>query len=322
MPTVVIADDSPTLRRIVGGVLTAAGFEVVAEEDGVGAVRAASRVQPDVVVLDVQMPRMPGYVASRLLKEHWSTRDIPVVLLTSLDAASDRYWGGKAGADRYLTKDFEAEELVDAVNRAIDEARARRGGRDRLRPDPVELTDDDVLERTCDVLDRTLFAASLAGEVTHLAATVVGFEATVSAVLDVLGGVVDASMAGVVLSDDGCAYVRLGREASREHLDEFLARSADVLGQPVEALSPRLADPTGLLGADDEMHLATYLSMPLRGHGGREVGVLALSSSQEEAFGESTLRMLQLVETPVALVVDNARMADARVARAGLRAVG
>ena len=68
MPTVVIADDSPTLRRIVSTVLERAGFTVVQGEDGVEAVQAVFRTQPDAVVLDVQMPRVSGYVAARLLK--------------------------------------------------------------------------------------------------------------------------------------------------------------------------------------------------------------------------------------------------------------
>ena len=95
--TVVVADDSATMRRIVGGVLTAAGFDVVLAEDGVDAIQAVFATMPDVVVLDVQMPRVSGYVAARVLKDDWRTADLPVLFLTSLGAASDRYWGARAG---------------------------------------------------------------------------------------------------------------------------------------------------------------------------------------------------------------------------------
>ena len=66
---------------------------------------------------------------------------MPILLLTSLDAASDRYWGGHVGADQYLTKDFEAPELVAAVRGLIEAAAKARGGRPALRPDPLELTE-------------------------------------------------------------------------------------------------------------------------------------------------------------------------------------
>src|ERR687883_2098914 len=139
MPTVVIADDSPTLRRIVTSVLSKEGYDVVAAADGVEAVQAVFRAMPDACVFDVQMPRVSGYVAARVVKDDWATADIPIVLLTSLDAASDRYWGKQAGADRYLSKDFEAPELAEALGDVLAEKRQQNAGAPaNLKPDPVE----------------------------------------------------------------------------------------------------------------------------------------------------------------------------------------
>jgi CheY-like chemotaxis protein len=318
MPTVVIADDSPTLRRIVSSVLTREGFDVVAAEDGVQAVQTVFREMPDAVVLDVQMPRVSGYVAARLLKDDWQTADIPVVLLTSLDAASDRYWGAQTGADRYLTKDFEAPQLVEAVREVITAGEAARGGHPALRPDPLELSDDDVLSRVCDLLDRKLFETQVAADVTALAATTRGFENTVAGVLDVLKRFVDYDLASVLLLDERTTYVSVGGETSQPHYTEFVAAATDAAaaasGQTVSVgeLDMRVADPDGLLGEDDEARMATFLSMPLRGHGGGVIGVVALSSGTNNAFGETALATLRLIEGPAALVIDNARLAGVR----------
>jgi twitching motility two-component system response regulator PilH len=317
MPTVVIADDSPTLRRIVSSVLGRDGFEVVSAEDGVQAVQAVFRTMPDAVVLDVQMPRVSGYVAARLLKDDWQTADIPVVLLTSLDTASDKYWGAQTGADRYLTKDFEAPQLVEAVQEVIDGAAKRRSGPD-LRPDPVELTDDDVLSRVCDLLDRKLFETQVAADVTSLAATAKGFENTVAGVLDVLRRFVDYDLAGVLLLDEKTMYVGVGAETSQPHYTEFVAAAGEAAAGAsgsdvvVSELDVRVADADGLLGEDEDAKMSTFLSMPLRGHGGRVIGVLALSSGAKNAFGETALATLRLIEGPAALVLDNARLAGVR----------
>jgi CheY-like chemotaxis protein len=315
MPTVVIADDSPTLRRIVTSVLSREGFEVVAVEDGVAAVQAVFRTMPDAVVLDVQMPRVSGYVAARLLKDDWQTADIPIVLLTSLDAASDRYWGAQTGADRYLTKDFEAPQLVEAVQEMVAAADEARDGRPALRPDPVELSDDDVLSRVCDLLDRKLFETSVAADVTSLAATTHGFEHTVAGVLEVLRRFVDYDLATVLLLDERATYVAVANETSQGHYSEFITAAADAAGAasgqdvPVGGLDVRVADPSGFLGEDDESKMSTFLSMPLRGHGGRVIGVLALSSGTKNAFGETALATLRLIDGPAAIVIDNARLA-------------
>lgn len=318
MPTVLIADDSPTLRRIVTTVLERAGFTVVAAEDGVSAVQGVFRAQPDAVILDVQMPRLSGYVAARLLKDDWQTSDIPVVLLTSLDAASDRYWGAQTGADRFLTKDFEAPELVAAMHEVINAADEARGGRPPLRPDPVDLGDDEVMARVSELLDRKLFEASVSSEVTQIAADVHGFEESVAAVLGVLGRIVDYDLAAVCMLDNRVTYLTVARDASQQQYTEFFGAIADaatqVTGVPVMVhdLVPRVADPEGHLGQDDEGRMATFLSMPLRA-GGRIVGCVALSSATKNAFGEASLNTLRLVEGPAAVVISNARLTGTAV---------
>ncbi len=312
-PTVVIADDSATMRRIVGSVLERDGFRVVGVEDGLEAVQAVFRTQPDAVILDVQMPRVSGYLAARLLKDDWQTSDIPVIFLTSQDAASDRYWASLVGGARFFGKDFEAPHLVTAVRDLLNEADQARGGRARLTPDPVELGPEDVYARIGDLLDRKLFEAQVTSEVTSIAAEVFGFEETVAAVLTVLARVVDYDLAAVLMLDDRSTYVTVTAETSRRHYGEFFSSIAEaatqVTGEDVAVgdLVPRVADARGLLGADEDAGMATFLSMPLKARG-RIVGVLALSSSRKSAFGETSLTTLRLVEHPAALVIDNARL--------------
>ena len=326
MATIVIADDSPTLRRIVTSVLTRAGHEVVQAEDGIGAVQAVFAHQPDAVVLDVQMPRVSGFIAARVLKDDWQTADIPVVMLTSLDAASDRYWAGQAGVDRYLTKDFEAPELADTIAEVLASATAARGGRPPLRPDVLELSEEDVLSRVCDLLDRKLFESSVAQSVMSIAATAQGLENSVAALLGVLQRFVSYDLAAVLLSEERSAFVAVGQPTARQHYDEFLAASTDSIGSyggesvDAAALSTRVAqaggviveDPEDLPNGPESAAMATFLSMPLRGHGGAVVGVLALSSGTKSAFGETALSTLKLVEQPAAIVIDNARLSGAR----------
>ncbi len=306
MARIVIADDSPTLRRVVTSVLTRDGHEVVAVEDGIAAVQAVLAHQPDAVVLDVQMPRVSGFIAARLLKDDWQTADIPILMLTSLDAASDRYWAGQAGADRYLTKDFEAGDLTGAV------ADVLAAGRGPLRADPVVVSEADVLSRICELLDRTLYESSVAQAVTAVAAMSHGLEQTVCALLAVLQRFVGHDLAAVLLCGERTAYVSVAAVVSRDHHATFLARSAESLSSygdtPVLPADLTTVVAGELLHDDLAGPLATYVSMPLRGHAGALVGLLALSSARPHAFGETALSTLTLVGAPAALVVDGARL--------------
>ena len=321
MARIVIADDSPTLRRIVTSVLTKEGHEVIAAEDGIQAVQAVLREQPDAVVLDVQMPRVSGFIAARLIKDDWQTADIPVIMLTSLDAASDRYWAGQAGVDRYLTKDFEAPELAGTIEEVLMAATAARGGRARLVPDALDVSEEDVLSRVCDLLDRKLFESSVAQSVMAIAATANGLESSVAALLGVLQRFVGYDLAAVMLGAESTAYVAVGQPTARDHYDAFLVSAIDGLSSyggsslTAAALDVRVANAGGRVVEDaDELtgpaEMATFLSMPLRGHGGVVVGVLALSSAVKQAFGETALSTLKLIEGPAAIVIDNARLSS------------
>ncbi len=273
-PRIVVADDSPTLRKVVASVLTREGFDVVAAaEDGLEAVQAAHRFQPDAVVMDVQMPRLTGYVAARLLKEDWATADIPVVLLTSLDAASDRYWGAQAGADRYLTKDFQAEDLGQALREVL--AAARRGTRRRAARIPTRLSSTPTRSGSARVRSSTAPSSRRhsAASMTALAATCPDLESTMAGVLEVIGAVVDSSLAGVVLVGERTAYVTVDKRRLAGALPRVPApfgggASSDDGRAAADGAAARADRRTraGLLGEVDdpvEADLATFLSMPL-----------------------------------------------------------
>jgi GAF domain-containing protein len=140
----------------------------------------------------------------------------------------------------------------------------------------------------------------------------------VAGVLEVLRRFVDYDLASVLLLEERTAYVAVAQETSQAQYSELLNAAVDGLSAvtgvdtDVAELELRLADPEGFLGEDDDRGMATFLSMPLKGGGGRVIGLLALSSGQKNAFGETALSTLRLVDGPAAIVIDNARLAEVR----------
>jgi len=115
MAKILIAEDEPDIRELVTFMLRFAGYEVVAASNGEDAVRTAAREIPDLVIMDVRMPRMTGYDACRLMKANPDLRDVPVVFLSAKGQESEIRSGLDAGAEEYLLKPFSPAELTNRV---------------------------------------------------------------------------------------------------------------------------------------------------------------------------------------------------------------
>ncbi len=111
----VVADDDPDIVDILRFNLTTAGYEVEAAADGAAALALVRRTRPDLVVLDWMMPELDGLAVLTALKADDATRDIPVVMLTARASDADHGEGWEAGADYYITKPFDLEELLRFV---------------------------------------------------------------------------------------------------------------------------------------------------------------------------------------------------------------
>jgi Response regulators consisting of a CheY-like receiver domain and a winged-helix DNA-binding domain len=116
---VLVIDDSNTIRRSAEMFLRAAGFEVILAEDGFDALAKISDHQPRVIFVDIMMPRLDGYQTCALIKQHPQLKSTPVIMLSSKDGVFDRARGRLAGSDRYLTKPFTKEGLIQAVQETI-----------------------------------------------------------------------------------------------------------------------------------------------------------------------------------------------------------
>jgi twitching motility two-component system response regulator PilG len=119
---VLVIDDSNTIRKSAELFLRQAGYEVVLAEDGFDALAKISDHHPKVIFVDIMMPRLDGYQTCALVKQHPSLKSTPVIMLSSKDGVFDRARGRLAGSDRYLTKPFTKETLIEAVKACVDPA--------------------------------------------------------------------------------------------------------------------------------------------------------------------------------------------------------
>ncbi len=119
MSTILVVEDSVAQREMIKGLLEGSGLEVAAVSDGFEALKWIQGNAPDLVLLDIVMPKMNGYEVCRRIKSNATTRDLPVVMCSEKGEEFDRYWGMKQGADAYIAKPFQPTELVGTVKQLL-----------------------------------------------------------------------------------------------------------------------------------------------------------------------------------------------------------
>ena len=120
MAKILIVDDSPSQLLGIQRIVEKLGHESITAEDGAAGVEVAKRELPDMVLMDVVMPNLNGFQATRTLSREATTKHIPVILVTTKDQDTDRMWGLRQGAKDYLTKPFSEDELAEVIERIFN----------------------------------------------------------------------------------------------------------------------------------------------------------------------------------------------------------
>lgn len=122
MARILVVDDSPSQQMGMKRIVEKLGHEALTAEDGVSGVAVCKQELPDLVLMDVVMPNLNGFQATRALTRDESTKHIPIVLVTTKDQETDRVWGMRQGAKAYLTKPFNENELIDIIKQVLPAA--------------------------------------------------------------------------------------------------------------------------------------------------------------------------------------------------------
>jgi two-component system cell cycle response regulator len=315
--TILVADDSPTQAAFLKMALKARGHEVLIARDGIETVEAAYRHTPDLVVSDVIMPRMNGYQVCRLLKDDQSLAGIPIILLTSLDEKTDKFWGTKSGADGYMIKVSDPNALVDAIEGFVS---ARK-----IVPRPRSAAasgkngeasrSGDILERVVRVLDRNLFGSTVLNEMGNLVQGLEDYRKVMNSLLEILSNVFDYDL-GVIalLGDDSREYFcHVNEPVDENFIAEACSRVDAHLLRELRTASfqgPRTTEIFDPVGKGRDAAPAALGSEYLRTLVTKDVptGAIALFGRKENVFTERTVSTFEIIAKQANMVIDYARL--------------
>jgi len=305
---VLIADDNTLVLRMIEKLLSGAGFEVTTARDGMEAVEKVFADPVDLVVLDVNMPRMNGYQTCRLLKNEEATKHIPVVILTGNDQAGDRFWGLEIGADRYVTKGAEPQKILQVLKEVMAEAAKRTKGGPRERPKASA----DVLARVNDLLDRQLYEMTILSEIGRVTRSVSELDQTFTSVMTLVTRAADYTIGAMAFVDgeELEILIALQRPCATQVVDAFKAKLLEAVahewkGAPFTRVRARVFTPK--VGDPDEKELQGFTAFPIP-TGDSLRGMVALAGKTMARTAAENRAFLETVANQAHIVTESSRM--------------
>ena len=294
---VLVIDDSPTQQMMIKMLLEKQGYRVVTANNGMEGINKTYAELPNLIISDIIMPELNGYQLCRLLKNEEFTAKVPIILLTNLGQSQDKFWGIRAGADSYICKESDSQELLKQVNvmlkKRVDPFAAFRG---------EELASYQNLEGSLIhnkvnlLLDKLLFDATLTNEIRKLAHFVYSREKLIDEYFSLLRSVVDCcALAMIIFSDFKVDSIlnlsdRLPDEEVKKIKKFLLSRVKNVSGK--QQPKWKIMDKEGK-GIPTNDTVKSSLAIPIH-HQDTLLGELALFSYNHDAF-ENSKKTLEIL---------------------------
>jgi class 3 adenylate cyclase/DNA-binding response OmpR family regulator len=305
---ILVFEDSDIFADMLLEFLNDAGYVTGRAVNGFEGIKQVYTFLPHLIITDVEMPLFKGYQATRLLKSRKNTRDIPVIMFTTLSETKDRVWGGKAGADWYIEKSPDNfEELLNRI--AILLAEAPEPNFKAITQESKRVDDNTLIETVNNLLDHKLFQTTLIGMLTELSERLGSLEDILRGFFDLLCYVCEAEIASVMIkSADNSLFVYTANRAGFDSAvaDDFTAIAiADFDAQfpDYKVISKSTVDffPLG----EKKKPIESYFVFPLLS-AGEKFATVHIANSIREYFSPVIMENLNVFLNAAAPVLSNA----------------
>lgn len=311
---ILIVDDSDLVAGVLTEFLTSAGFRVVRGRDGVEGIQMAYEEIPDLIIMDVEMPLIQGYQASRLLKSRRGVRDIPILMHTSLAEDKDKYWAFNSGVDAFINKDF------DNLDRLLGEVRRLAQGdgidRERIREDGRTLHREGVFEMIGSVLDQQLFQSVLVNLLGEAGRSIGSISRTMERIFDILSKVCEYHVAIILIryNRQPVAYIRPNDPLVRSDVEDFYRICLNDFHRHFPKLN--LDDTRRVyLGIEDredfdrprmdQSAISSYAEFDIQGNGGKVIGSLHAGHLTNHYFSDYILNNIGVFARCGGTIIEN-----------------
>jgi class 3 adenylate cyclase/DNA-binding response OmpR family regulator len=305
---ILVMEDSDMFADMLLEFLTSSGYTVERAINGFDGIKQVYRFLPHLIITDVEMPLFKGYQVTRLLKSRKSTREIPVIMFTTLGELKDKFWGSQAGADVYIEKSPDNfQPLHDTVAEILGES--RNIDFSAIERESKRINDNSIIEMVNNLLDNKLFQTTIIGMLTELSDRTYSLELLARGILDLLRTVCETEIVSLMVrSTNGTLNIYTANFAgfSAEIADDFSAISVSDFNNlfpdfQVETKESQDFHPAGIR----EKKVVSYVVIPLA-IGGEQFASVHIANSINDYFTPGILENINVFLASAAPIVATA----------------
>ncbi len=314
---ILVVDDSPFILELVKDILVKSGYEVERAMNGHEAMLAIGEVHPDLVLLDIIMPEMSGYQVCRLIRSDDRLKTLPVVMMTAKDTQKDRFWGLEVGADAYITKPIEEQNLLETISSLLREKREPIAPVSR-----EELTSETLKGKADDILERKLLEMTIINETGKLFTYLDRPDALLQNVLMLISQVVDYDLGSIFVvlpgAEEKLVAIRYRNQALKVSKKSVIKRGGEMLAKArqieissISDLEIMLIEDSELKGEGSRKPPLSDCTVTLRSSSG-VLGDITLFSSRKDFFIADDKALVEMISSQLSVLLDNVQLLQER----------
>ena len=305
---ILVFESSETFAGMLLELLGEKGYEAERAKDGFEGIKQVYNFLPSLIITDIEMPLLGGYQSIRLLKSRQATKNIPIIVFTSLDETKDKFWIEEAGADVYIEKSPEnLEVLSENIETLLNENRGINY--ESIKQEREKINENSLVENVNGLLDNKLFQATLIGMIAKLSEKANSLDETVQGVFSLLNKACHSEICTVMIKDtDECLLVYNANNSgfTKEIADDFKAISIADFNKrftDFKVMSKELNDFYD--AGENNKKIESYLLLPLVNNG-EEFATVHIGTSKKEYFSGIIPETIENFLSAAAPVVANA----------------
>ncbi|MDR2543436.1 MAG: response regulator [Treponema sp.] len=305
---ILIIEDSDIFADVLMEVLSSSNYILERAINGFEGIKSVYRFMPHLIITDVEMPLFKGYQVTRFLKSRKNTKNIPVIMFTTLSEAKDKFWGTHAGADEYIEKSPDNfEPLINTISKIL--STAHNIDFTAIERESKKINDNAIIETVNSMLDNKLFQTTVIGMLTELSGKATSLETVVKGIIDLLHTICESEIVSMfICGAKGTLHVYTANFSSfsAEIADDFSGICVFDFNNlfpdfKVETKNMKTFFPAGA----KEKKITSYITIPLS-IGGEKFASVHIANSINEYFSPGILENITVFLGAAAPIISNA----------------